>query len=1259
MIFNMGGLALAGLIFASINLMEVKGQLSGKNPCHPYSVKSNSSSCEVMTLPIGFCGACPFGTFDNAGKYQDCTRVSQLEDNANTWPTCKASLERYVELNPCDVVRASALNKYLTKTGSAKETARQQLDFFLYAFCEAGCDCIPQTGADPNKPSVSIERGNCQAHPYYDICKQSPNIKLVRLEGTSNPNPSTLQKVCPKITDWFNAPGSDDWPTLESTYVEPTVVKPFLERLVEATELTTDMAVWSQCYSLETSQNRIEDIPSLPPSSPTTSVNGTCWVDSSTNRAMQLKAPDLGINDCISFCRNHQHKYPFAGVQFGKECFCGVTYQKYGSAPASDCNYTCAVGGGICGGLNRMNVYSTVLPTLPPTMLPTPQPILPPTPQPIRPLTPQPTLLPTLLPTRMPASSPTTSVNGTCWVDSSKNRTMQLRAPNLGIKDCIGFCRNHQNKYPFAAVQFGKECFCGVTYQKHGSAPASDCNYTCAVGGGICGGFNRMNVYSTSDVAPSPPTFPPGPLPTPQPISVPTLQPASLPTPQPAPRPTALPTKMPSGSPPTFVNGTCWVDSSKDRAMQLKAPDLGINDCIGFCRNHQKKYPFAAVQFGKECFCGFTYHKYGPAPASDCNSTCAVGGGICGGFNRMNVYSTVLPSLPPTMLPTPQPILPPTPFPTRQPTPLPLPLPTTPPTLRPAPLPTPLPTNVPAGSPSPSVYGECWKDSSKDRAMQLKAPNLGINDCIGYCLNHQNKYPFAAVQFGKECFCGFTYHKYGPAPASDCNYTCEVGGGVCGGIDRMNVYSTTYAAPSPPTPPTPQPSVISPGPSWINLNESENYVPRHECSFVQAGNKFYMFGGREQAYRMDIYNYASNTWTRGVETPDKVELNHFQAVEYQGLIWVIGAFQTNSFPKEVPATNIYVYDSARNKWNIGMSIPSSRQRGGAGLVVYDGKFYVVGGNTNGHDGGFVNWADEYDPVSNEWTPLQDAPNARDHFSAVVVGNQIYCIGGRQTDSSGTYFDKVVSAVDRYTIGASWTTIGGASLPDPRAGAATAYFDGKILIAGGESVAQSNAYSAVDAFDPVTHSFQRLRSMNYRRHGTQAIVSGGGFFVAGGSPVRGGGNQRNMEVYGTNTPIGSASSIGVLSGPEIVVSIEASSSTDISIRHTEGNTGVFVNNVALTGADASLFTLDITDSLRANDPSLNDFLIPVGGTRSVTVHCLSHKESVDAFLTLVYASSEVLSVPLSSQPTFSRREMQSTNKSTSLMLRASAGSPHNV
>ena len=171
-VYNKCGLALVALIFNFVCLEEVSGQVSSKNPCHPWSIKGNSTSCEVPTLPVGFCGACPFGALYSDGKYQDCIRVFQLQDNANAWPTCKASLERYIELNPCDDVRASAftVNKYLTKTGTAKETARQQFDFFLYAYCEAGCDSIPQTDAEPNKPSISLDRGNCQAHPYHDIC---------------------------------------------------------------------------------------------------------------------------------------------------------------------------------------------------------------------------------------------------------------------------------------------------------------------------------------------------------------------------------------------------------------------------------------------------------------------------------------------------------------------------------------------------------------------------------------------------------------------------------------------------------------------------------------------------------------------------------------------------------------------------------------------------------------------------------------------------------------------------------------------------------------------------------------------------------------------------------------------------------------------------------------------------------------------------------------------------------------------------------
>ena len=320
---------------------------------------------------------------------------------------------------------------------------------------------------------------------------------------------------------------------------------------------------------------------------------------------------------------------------------------------------------------------------------------------------------------------------------------------------------------------------------------------------------------------------------------------------------------------------------------------------------------------------------------------------------------------------------------------------------------------------------------------------------------------------------------------------------------------------------------------WIDLGEDQNYTARHECSFVQAGKKFYLFGGREQARKLDIYDFESNTWSEGAAAP--LEFNHFQALTYQGLIWVVGSFQTNDFPNEVPTKNVYVYDPARNVWMEGPEIPPARQRGGGGLQVFQGKFYLIGGSTIGHNGGYVNWFDSFDPRTGQWKELPDAPHARDHFHAAIVGDQLYAAGGRRTTKANTFGD-TIPEVDVYDFATgTWldASLTPDDMPSPRAAGATAVFNGKIIIAGGESGGSNVAHDDVHALDPSTGKWEILGSMQYPRHGTQAIVSGNGIFVAAGSPRRGGGNQRNMEVYNENAPIGEASVAGSLSSPSSI------------------------------------------------------------------------------------------------------------------------------
>ena len=415
--------------------------------------------------------------------------------------------------------------------------------------------------------------------------------------------------------------------------------------------------------------------------------------------------------------------------------------------------------------------------------------------------------------------------------------------------------------------------------------------------------------------------------------------------------------------------------------------------------------------------------------------------------------------------------------------------------------------------------------------------------------------------------------------------------------------------------------------NWVDKDENENYTGRHECSFVQAGNKFYLMGGRENAKTLDVYDYTSDSWTAlGDLAP--VEFNHYQAAEYQGLIWVIGAFKDNDFPNEAPADHIWAFDPAAQEWIQGPEIPESRKRGSSGLVVYNDKFYIVAGNTDGHDGGYVAWVDEYDPATGIWTILSDAPRARDHFHAAVIGNNLYAVGGRLSGGTGGSFKPVIPEVDVFDFSAgTWSTLpSGQNLPTPRAAAGTVNFNNKLVVIGGEvenelvyGVNMDDALKITEEYDPATGIWTRLADMNFDRHGTQAIVSGGGIFVTAGSPNKGGGNQKNMEYLGSPNPSGVASVASVLSGPASV-HINASSPAGLSLNVSGGNQGIFIRSLEITGLDASDFNIEAGDLVNS--------LIKTNSQHNLVIAYNSSQDGATANLVVNYGASAQLIFPLS-------------------------------
>ena len=291
---------------------------------------------------------------------------------------------------------------------------------------------------------------------------------------------------------------------------------------------------------------------------------------------------------------------------------------------------------------------------------------------------------------------------------------------------------------------------------------------------------------------------------------------------------------------------------------------------------------------------------------------------------------------------------------------------------------------------------------------------------------------------------------------------------------------------------------------WSEQLTSDNssVVARHETGYVVDGDNLYVMGGRGDR-PVQVYNTSLNSWATLAPLP--IQMHHFQPVVLNGHIYIIGAF-TGFFPSEINVQDIYRYNLENDFWEIAGQVPTDRLRGSAAATVHNGKIYLLGGNTSGHLGGFVAWLDEYDPVSDTWITLDDAPNARDHFSVAVVGDKLVAAGGRQSDfSTSMGFSGTVAQTDVYDFSnGSWSTA--ASIPTPRAGNMVGVSNGNLIIMGGESATQPISHSEVEAFNVENNIWRSLPGLNMGRHGGAGGVINDSLHAVTGNLVRGGGQE---------------------------------------------------------------------------------------------------------------------------------------------------------
>lgn len=288
--------------------------------------------------------------------------------------------------------------------------------------------------------------------------------------------------------------------------------------------------------------------------------------------------------------------------------------------------------------------------------------------------------------------------------------------------------------------------------------------------------------------------------------------------------------------------------------------------------------------------------------------------------------------------------------------------------------------------------------------------------------------------------------------------------------------------------------------TWQLLPSSDGTRPtaRHEASMVVVGGRLYLMGGRGNL-PVEEFDPVRNTWVGRGLAP--LELNHFQPVVLGDLVWCVGAFNGN-YPNETNVANIYTWDPRTNVWSLGPALPPGRARGAAGAAVYEGRIYLVCGNNQGHNGGARAWFDVFDPATQQWTTLPDAPRARDHHTVAVVGNKLVVAGGRRTTQPNP-FTNTVPEVDVFDFGAgTWSTLA-APIPTRRAGTMTVALGRHVVVIGGESDTQPEAFRSVEALDVLTSEWVILPGLVQTRHSGGLGLVDGRLFVASGAGFAGG------------------------------------------------------------------------------------------------------------------------------------------------------------
>lgn len=169
-------------------------------------------------------------------------------------------------------------------------------------------------------------------------------------------------------------------------------------------------------------------------------------------------------------------------------------------------------------------------------------------------------------------------------------------------------------------------------------------------------------------------------------------------------------------------------------------------------------------------------------------------------------------------------------------------------------------------------------------------------------------------------------------------------------------------------------------------------VPLCAYAAAVAGEKMYLFGGWDGSdYVNCTYEYDPRTDSWSERTPMPTPRGFAAAAPMEGKIYVLGGYDGQE-----EFSTVEVYDPSlegiADPWQARSEMMAGR--GGLGVAAIAGTLYAIGGGWNS----YLAYNEKYDPVADEWSPIETPIVGQWRNLCVVASNtKIYAMGGWNGD----------------------------------------------------------------------------------------------------------------------------------------------------------------------------------------------------------------------------------------------------------------------